>query len=150
MVEAMDEQRIRETFKIKVSPYFGFFKDDTFYQYEGHRTLDAIKAFIEKDYEYSKNVSIPIPKIINWFGLQYLYIDRYVQKKQPIWNQDLDNLAFKDLGYAHFDLKIKLALTVGFLSSITSVILGLFICLCCFRGGNKKASKGKSTTRSRS
>ena len=42
MVESMDNELIKETFNVKVSPYFALFKGDTMYIYEGSRTKESI------------------------------------------------------------------------------------------------------------
>lgn len=74
MVDVMESEKLKETFKIKVSPWFAFIKNGTIYEYEGTRNLDAFKVFILRDHENLKATGgkkpvYPIPLRIGWWGL---------------------------------------------------------------------------------
>lgn len=66
---------IKETYNLTSYPTFILLKDGLAYEYEGYRTQESFKAFIEKDYAFIKK-QYDIPPVINWFGLQKIYFNR--------------------------------------------------------------------------
>jgi len=57
--------------------------------------------------------------------LFWKYCERYVEKKLPIWDRELDDLGFKALGLQELPPIWKIVYSVAFLSIIT------FMCLIC-------------------
>jgi hypothetical protein len=51
MVEAMENELIKETLGIKVSPHFAMIKGNQVIEYNGSRNKELIKQFIEKDHQ---------------------------------------------------------------------------------------------------
>ena len=72
----------------------------------------------------------------------YMKTERYMEQNSPIWNKELDSLAFRKLGLSHLRFEYKLSLALAGLSVLTSLFLILIACLCCCNGeGPKKKEK---------
>lgn len=140
MVEVMENELIKETFNVKVSPWFALFKGDTMYTYEGSRSKESIKAFLEKDHTGEVRKSRITP-LVSWFTLKYRYLSRYIDLKQPVWDRELDSILFRRLDLSHWPFEWKLGATVAVLTSITSLCLLSCFCLCCQITFNRREIK---------
>lgn len=77
MIDVIESEKLKETFYIKTSPFFGLFKNGSFYQYDGARSFDSIVEFIEKGHLNLKKDKVrPIPRVIGPLGLQLRYVER--------------------------------------------------------------------------
>ena len=64
--------------------------------------------------------------------LFYRYVERYVDRRLPIWDRELNDLGFAKLGLQGLPTLWKIAYAVAVLSMIT--FLGLVVCFCtCIR-----------------
>jgi Thioredoxin len=76
MVDVMESELLKESFKVKVSPWIVFLKDGTAFDYDNLRNKESIKNFIQSDLSghgaaaSNKKLQFPIPPLLTWFGLQ--------------------------------------------------------------------------------
>jgi hypothetical protein len=56
----------------------------------------------------------------------------------PIWNKELDALAFESLGLKELQPVYKILISVGVLTVITSLIMIIIACICCLGMGSDK------------
>ena len=98
-------------------------------RYENSRHKEAIKEFLIKDYEQYK-IQGKIPEKMTKLTLFYRYLERYVDKRMPIWNKELDDLAFRELGLQDLTPVWKIGYAVGVLSVICFLFLVCCMCVC--------------------
>lgn len=142
MVDVMDSEILKETFKIKTSPWFGLFTNGSFHIYEGPREKPNVKQFIEKDHGNFKKGE-PIPELYGRWAMYYVYLDRYLIEHLPIWNKELDAMIFKQLNLDHLSVVQKISIAAAVLSVMTSMCIISMACLCCNIRTVDKRQKGK-------
>ena len=94
MVDGHASELLKETFDIQWYPTMILIQNGMAYEYEGTRIYESVRAFIIRDHVYIKK-QYEIPPRIYAIGLQLKYLER----KLPLWEQQLDTLVFKDYGY---------------------------------------------------
>ncbi len=97
MIDVIESEMLKETYGIKATPHFVMLKEDTVYEYDNPRHKDAILSFITKDYkQYKKHYAIP--EKMTKLRLFTRYVERYVDRRMPIWDRELNDLCFTRLG----------------------------------------------------
>ena len=140
MVDVMEAEMLKETYAVKATPFFVMLKGDTAIEYENSRSKEAILQFIRVDHaQYKKRYRIP--EKTTRLSLFYRYLERYVDKRMPIWDRELDDLGFRRLGLQGIPPIWKIAYAVAFLSALTFMCLIMCFWVCINATARKIKSK---------
>ena len=134
MVDAQACESLSLTYNIDGYPTMVLLYNGMVYQYDGYRTYDSIKAFINRDHIYIKK-QFEIPPRIGALGMQLKYLERSL----PKYEKKLDELIFTRLGYQEMERNQKFMIVIG--AAVNLVIFGMIALCCCCCCRKKKVQK---------